>query len=42
MAAEQAALRRVATVVARAAPPEDVFGAVTGEAANCWTRTTPA
>ena len=29
---EQAALRRVATLVARAAPPEEVFGAVTEEA----------
>jgi signal transduction histidine kinase len=28
---EQAALRRVATLVARAAPPEDVFAAVTAE-----------
>jgi signal transduction histidine kinase len=31
-AAEQAALRRVATLVARAAPPEEVFTAVTAEA----------
>ncbi|HYZ53353.1 MAG TPA: GAF domain-containing sensor histidine kinase [Streptosporangiaceae bacterium] len=31
-AEEQAALRRVATLVARAAPPEEVFAAVTGEA----------
>jgi signal transduction histidine kinase len=30
-AAEQAALRRVATLVARAAPPEEVFGAVVSE-----------
>ncbi len=30
-AAEQAALRRVATLVARAAPPEEVFAAVTTE-----------
>ena len=30
-AEEQAALRRVATLVARAAPPEDVFAAVTAE-----------
>ena len=29
---EQAALRRVATLVARAAPPEEVFAAVTEEA----------
>ena len=29
---EQAALRRVATLVARAAPPEEVFAAVTTEA----------
>ena len=33
-AAEQAALRRVATLVARAAPPEEVFAAVTEEAAR--------
>ena len=31
-AEEQAALRRVATLVARAAPPEEVFAAVTEEA----------
>jgi signal transduction histidine kinase len=31
---EQAALRRVATLVARAASPEEVFAAVTGEAAR--------
>jgi GAF domain-containing protein len=31
-AEEQAALRRVATLVARAAPPEEVFGAVSAEA----------
>jgi GAF domain-containing protein len=31
-AEEQAALRRVATLVARAAPPEEVFGAVAAEA----------
>jgi signal transduction histidine kinase len=31
-AEEQAALRRVATLVARAAPPEEVFAAVAGEA----------
>jgi GAF domain-containing protein len=31
-AAEQAALRRVATLVARAAPPEEVFAAITEEA----------
>jgi signal transduction histidine kinase len=31
---EQAALRRVATLVARAAPPEEVFAAVTEEAAR--------
>ena len=31
LAAEQAALRRVATLVARGAPPEKVFGAVTDE-----------
>jgi signal transduction histidine kinase len=32
LAAEQAALRRVATLVARGVPPEEVFAAVTGEA----------
>jgi len=32
IAGEQAALRRVATLVARAAPPEDVFAAITEEA----------
>jgi signal transduction histidine kinase len=32
MTGEQAALRRVATLVARAAPPEEVFAAVTEEA----------
>jgi signal transduction histidine kinase len=32
IAGEQAALRRVATLVARAAPPEEVLAAVTGEA----------
>jgi signal transduction histidine kinase len=32
LAEEQAALRRVATLVARGAPPEEVFAAVTGEA----------
>jgi GAF domain-containing protein len=32
IAGEQAALRRVATLVARAAAPEEVFAAVTGEA----------
>jgi len=32
VAEEQAALRRVATLVARAAPPEDVFAAVAAEA----------
>jgi len=32
IAVEQAALRRVATVVARAAPPEEVFAAVVAEA----------
>jgi GAF domain-containing protein len=31
LAEEQAALRRVATLVARGAPPEEVFAAVTGE-----------
>jgi signal transduction histidine kinase len=31
LATEQAALRRVATLVARGAPPEEVFGAVTEE-----------
>jgi len=33
-AAEQAALRRVAVLVARGAPPEEVFAAVAGEAAR--------
>jgi len=33
-AGEQAALRRVATLVARGAPPEVVLGAVTEEAAR--------
>jgi signal transduction histidine kinase len=32
LAEEQAALRRVATLVARGVPPEEVFAAVTGEA----------
>jgi len=32
IAAEQAALRRVATLVARGTPPEEVFAAVAGEA----------
>src|ERR1700750_1907265 len=32
IAGEQAALRRVATLVARAAPPEEVFAAVAAEA----------
>jgi GAF domain-containing protein len=32
LAKEQAALRRVATLVARGVPPEDVFAAVTEEA----------
>jgi hypothetical protein len=32
LAAEQAALRRVAVLVAQAAPPEEVFAAVTAEA----------
>ena len=32
LAHEQAALRRVATLVARGVPPEEVFGAVTEEA----------
>jgi WhiB family transcriptional regulator, redox-sensing transcriptional regulator len=32
LAAEQAALRRVATLVARGVPPEEVFAAVTAEA----------
>jgi signal transduction histidine kinase len=34
LAEEQAALRRVATLVAGAAPPEDVFAAITAEAGN--------
>jgi GAF domain-containing protein len=36
-AEEQAALRRVATLVARAMPPEEVFAAVTGEAGRLLT-----
>ena len=32
LAEEQAALRRVATLVARGVPPEEVFAAVTAEA----------
>ena len=36
-AAEQAALRRVATLVARAAPPEQVFAAVTTEVRRLFT-----
>ncbi len=36
-AEEQAALRRVATLVARAAPPEEVFAAVTAEAGRLLT-----
>jgi signal transduction histidine kinase len=36
-AAEQAALRRVATLVARPAPPEEVFAAVTEEAGRLFT-----
>ncbi|HEY3650266.1 MAG TPA: hypothetical protein VGL33_20045, partial [Streptosporangiaceae bacterium] len=41
IADEQAALRRVATLVARAEPPEAVFAAVAAEAgqrtrAHCW------
>ena len=31
LADEQAALRRIATLVARGVPPEEVFAAVTGE-----------
>ena len=34
-AQEQAALRRVATLVARAAPPEEVLAAVIAEAGGC-------
>ena len=36
VAGEQAALRRIAVQVARAAPPEEVFAAVTGEVTGCW------
>jgi signal transduction histidine kinase len=36
-AAEQAALRRVATLVARSAPPEEVFAVVTEEAGRLFT-----
>jgi signal transduction histidine kinase len=35
LAAEQAALRRVATLVARGVPPEEVFAAVTEEVVRC-------
>lgn len=38
IAVEQAALRRVATVVARAAPPEEVFAAVVAEAGGALER----
>src|SRR5262249_51342871 len=34
LAAEQTALRRVATLVARRVPPEEIFGAVAGEVAQ--------
>ena len=47
IAGEQAALRRVATLVARAAPPQEVFAAVAAEAGRCsrptsrsWSATT--
>jgi hypothetical protein len=33
---EQAALRRVATLVARAAAPEEVFATVTEEPGDSW------
>jgi hypothetical protein len=38
-AGEQAALRRVATLVAGAAAPEEIFAAVAGELARLWGRT---
>ena len=38
LADEQAALRRVATLVAEAAPPPEVFDAVIVEVARCSTR----
>jgi GAF domain-containing protein len=41
-AEEQAALRRVATLVARAAPPEQVFAAVTAEVGGCSRSTSPS
>ena len=40
LAEEQAALRRVATLVARATPPQEVFAAVAEEAGRSW-RSTP-
>jgi hypothetical protein len=48
LAEEQAALRRVATLVARGVPPEELFAAVTEEAGRLlaadprsWPGTTP-
>ena len=48
LAEEQAALRRVATLVARGVPPEEVFAAVTAEVGRVlsadtrtWAGTTP-
>jgi hypothetical protein len=38
LAEEQAALRRVATLVARATPPEAVFAAVTEEVGHLFWR----
>ena len=37
LADEQAALRRVATLVAQGAPPAAVFDAVTARSPSCWT-----
>ena len=40
--AEQAALRRVATLVGRGIDPAEIFSAVAEDFAGCSTRTTPA
>ena len=41
LAEEQAALRRVATLVARGAPAQEVFAAVTARSGSCWMRLHP-
>ncbi len=41
LAEEQAALRRVAMLVARGVPPEELFAAVTGRPDSCSARTSP-